>query len=112
MINLYYAKIGNYWFAVALENEKVMAAAFSQSKEQVLKRLLKNIPYDVPFQLGEEQTRLAKEALSALKTVFEGKEIQQKCNLEMKYLPPYQGKVLRHLLYLSLIHISEPTRPY
>ena len=106
MINLYYAKIGNYWFAVALENEKVVATAFSQSKEQVLKRLLKDIPYGVPFQLVEEQTSLAKEILSALKTIFEGKEIQQKFNLEMKYLPPYQGKVLRRLLYVPVGYVT------
>ena len=67
MINLYYAKIGNYWFAVALENEKVVATAFSQSKEQILKRLLKNMPYDIPFQLEEEPTSLAKETLKTLK---------------------------------------------
>jgi len=106
MINLYYAKIGNYWFAVALENEKVVATAFSQSKEQVLKRLLKDIPYGVPFQLVEEQTSLAKEILSALKTIFEGKEIQQKFNLEMKYLPLYQRKVLRHLLYVPVGYVT------
>ena len=106
MINLYYAKIGNYWFAVALENEKVVATALSQSKEQVLKRLLKNIPYDIPFQLEEEPTSLAKEILKALKMIFEGKEIQQKFNLEMKYLPPYQRKVLRLLLYVPVGYVT------
>jgi len=105
MISLYYAKIGNYWFAVALENEKVVATAFSQSKEQVLKRLLRNIPYDVPFQL-EESTSLAKEILKALKMIFEGKEIQQKFNLEMKYLPPYQGKVLKLLLHVPVGYVT------
>ena len=106
MINLYYAKIGNYWFAVALENEKVVATAFSQSKEQVLKRLLKNIPYDIPFQLEEEPTSLAKEILKALKMIFEGKEIQQKFNLEMKYLPPYQRKVLKLLLHVPVGYVT------
>ena len=105
MINLYYAKIGNYWFAVALENEKVVATAFSQSKEQVLKRLLKNIPYDIPFQL-EEPTSLAREILKALRMIFEGKEIQQKFSSEMKYLPPYQEKVLRHLLYVPVGYVT------
>ena len=106
MINLYYSKIGNYWFAVALENEKVVATAFSQSKEQVLKRLLKNIPYDIPFQLEEEPASLAEEILKALKMIFEGKEIQQKFNLEMKYLPPYQGKVLKLLLYVPVGYVT------
>jgi len=106
MINLYYAKIGNYWFAVALENEKVVATAFSQSKEQALKRLLKNIPYNIPFQLEEELTSLAKEILKALKMIFEGKGIQQKFNLEMKYLPPYQGKVLKLLLHVPVGYVT------
>ena len=85
---------------------RLWATAFSQSKEQVLKRLLKNIPYDIPFQLAEEQTRLAKETLGALKTIFEGKEIQQKFNFEMKYLPPYQRKVLRLLLYVPVGYVT------
>ena len=49
---------------------------------------------------------MAKEILKALKMIFEGKEIQQKFNLEMKYLPPYQGKVLKFLLYVPVGYVT------
>lgn len=106
MINLYYSRIGDCWFAVALENGKLVATAFSKSREQALRRILRNIPYNIPFRLEEKLTPLAKKALETLKMIFDGKEIQHSLKLEMRYLSPYRRRVLRGLSLVSAGYVT------
>jgi len=97
MINIYHLKIGDYWFAVALENDEVVATAFSTSRETVLKSILRSLPYNVPFKLEEKLNSLSKKVLDALKNILDGKEVKESFKLATKYLSPYSEKVLKTL---------------
>ncbi|RLI19152.1 hypothetical protein DRO54_09030 [Candidatus Bathyarchaeota archaeon] len=97
MIKLYHSKIGNCWFAVALENSEVVATAFSTSRKKVLENILKNLPYNVPFKLEEKLNPTSENVLKALKDIFDGKCVKQSFELAAKYLSPYGRRVLEAL---------------
>ena len=97
MIRLYHSKIGNSWFAAALENNEVVATAFSTSRETVLKNILRNLPYNVPFKLEEKLNSMSENVLKTLRDIFDGKGVKQSFNLAVKYLSPYRRRVLETL---------------
>jgi len=95
MIRLYRKEIRGIWFAVALKNEEVVATAFSSSaEEKVLQRLLKNLPYNVPFKLEEETNSFSERILTVLRHVYDGKDQTQDFNLAKEYLSNYAQRVL------------------
>jgi len=106
MIKIYYSRIGAYWLTVALEDQKIVATAFSQTREQVLRRILKNLPYDIPFRLEERLTGFSKEILNKLKMVLEGKQIQHEFDLKMEYLSPYKKRVLGCLYHVPIGYVT------
>jgi len=97
MIRLYHAKINDVWFAVAMENEKIVATAFSFSRKEALEHLLRNLPYDVPFQLEEKLSPTAERVLGCLRDVFDGKDVSFNLSLATHHLTPYAKRVLETL---------------
>lgn len=95
MINIHCENIDGMWFAAAIENETVVATTFAPNEKDALKHILKDLPYNTPFQMAEKPTLFAQKVLSALKSVFDGKSTSYKFRLEMKHLSDYARKVLR-----------------
>ncbi len=95
MIHIYCKNIDEMWFATAIENETIMATTFAPNENDVLKHILKNLPYNAPFQMVEKPTLFSRKVLSALKSIFDGKNASSKFKLEMKHLSVYAQKVLR-----------------
>jgi len=93
MIHVYCKEIDGTWFAAAIENGTVVATTFASYEEDALRHLLKSLPYNVPFQMAEKPTRLSKKVLSALKSIFDGKEVHPEFKLETRYLTDYARKV-------------------
>lgn len=95
MIHIHRQEINNVWYAVAVQNDKVFATAFSPKEQEVLRRLLENLPYDVPFQVTEKPGQLSAVLLKTLEAIFDGKDsAPSSFNLAMDHLSGYTRKVL------------------
>ena len=97
MANVYVSnqKINNMWYAAAVQNDKVFATAFSPKEQEVLRHLLENLPYNVPFQVIEKPNQLPTGLLKALKAIFDGKDsASYGFEIVMDHLPSYTRRVL------------------
>jgi methylated-DNA-[protein]-cysteine S-methyltransferase len=95
VILIYCQKIDDVWYAVALENTRILATAFSQREEEVMESLLRHLPYNMPFTVAEKPNSFSVKVLKALKMIFEGKNFSFKFDVDMGYLSGYSQKVLR-----------------
>ncbi len=95
MIHIYYKNIDGMWFAAAIENEAILTTTFTPNEDEALKYILKDLPFNTPFQMAEKQTSLSNEVLSTLKSIFNGKDATPKFKLELQYLSHYAQKVLK-----------------
>ena len=94
MIGVYTKKIGNIWFGVTCEEQRVFGASFAVSSEEALRCLLSGMPFNVPFQVFQEPTVFAKEVLASVKNVYDGKDTTKGFALAMEHLPAYTRRVL------------------
>ena len=94
MIGVYTKKIGNMWFGVTCEEQRVFGASFAVSNEEALRCLLSGIPFNVPFQVFQEPTAFAEKVLASVKNVYDGKDTTQGFALAMEHLPAYTRRVL------------------
>jgi len=97
MIKLYHEEIGGVWFAVALQDGRVVATTFSLSEEQVLRRMLNSLPYNVPFKLERKAVSLSKRVLNALKETYDGRGVPFNFDLATERLSNYAWKVLKQV---------------
>ena len=104
MIDIYHQEINNMWYAVAIQDDEVFATAFSPKEQEALRHLLKNLPYNFPFQVTEKPSHLLVELLKTLKMIFDGKNVSHlNFKTNMDHLPNYMRRVLN---YTSLIPIG------
>jgi len=95
LISIYHQKINDVWYAAAIENDEVFATAFSpDNEEEALRHLLKNLPYNVPFQVTEKPSQLLAELLKTMKAIFDGKNVSSSFKTAMDQLPSYTRRVL------------------
>lgn len=106
MINVYHQQLDGVWYAAALENENVFATAFSFSEEDVLRHLLKSLPYDAPFQVIDKRSQLSTELLNTLKKIFEGSNFSAVFKIFMKHLSEYTSKVLQCVSIIPLGYLT------
>jgi O6-methylguanine-DNA--protein-cysteine methyltransferase len=106
MINVYCKEIDKMWFAAAIRNEAIIATTFAPNENDVLKHVLKSLPYNMPFQIAEKPTQFSKKVLSALKSIFDGKISSFKLKLEMKHLSVYAQKVLRCVFMVPVGYVT------
>lgn len=78
-----------------MENDEVFATAFSPDEEEVLRHLLKNLPYNVPFQVTEKPRQFLAELLKTLEAIFDGKDVSlSSFKTAMDHLPSHTRTVL------------------
>jgi len=96
LISIYHQKINDVWYAAAVEKGKIFATAFSpDNEEEALRHLLKNLPYNIPFQITEKPSQLLAELLKTLKAIFDGKDVSHpNFKTNMGHLPNYTRRVL------------------
>jgi len=83
------------WYADAVQNDKVFATAFSPKEQEVLRHLLKSLPYNVQFQVTEKPNQLLTDLLKTLKAIFDGKDSESYgFKIAMDHLPSYTRRVL------------------
>jgi O-6-methylguanine DNA methyltransferase len=94
MIEVYAQNLDNTWFAVAFNKQQIVTSSFGSEQKTTLNNILGKLPCNVPFQVFHEPTTSAKTALSALKCIYDGKEIKTSMPLATSHLPAYTKKVL------------------
>jgi len=95
MIHIYRKNMGEMWFAAAIRDEAIIATTFAPKEKEVLEHLLKSLPYRMPFQMAKKPTPFSERVLSALKSIFDGKNASSNFRLDMKHLSDYTQKVLK-----------------
>ena len=95
MIHIYRKNMGEMWFAAAIRDEAIIATTFALNEKEVLEHLLRSLPYNLSFQMAKKPTPFSTKVLSALGSIFDGKEASSNFRLEMKHLSDYAQKVLK-----------------
>jgi methylated-DNA-[protein]-cysteine S-methyltransferase len=94
MIQIYHKKLNDVWYGAAVQDERVLATCFS-AEEPDLERILRRLPYDVPFQVAEEPNQLLTKVLRALEEIFNGKDRESYgFKIDMDQLSGYARRVL------------------
>jgi methylated-DNA-[protein]-cysteine S-methyltransferase len=94
MIGVYTKNIGNVWFGVACDEQRVFGTSFAVSEQEALRCLLSGIPFNVPFQVFQEPSVFAEDVLAAVKSVYNGKDATHGFSLATEHLPAYTRRVL------------------
>jgi methylated-DNA-[protein]-cysteine S-methyltransferase len=94
MISVYTKNIGSVWFGVACDEQRVFGTSFAVSEQEALRSLLSSIPFNVPFQVFQEPSAFAEDALASVKNVYDGKDAAHGFSLATEHLPAYTRRVL------------------
>jgi O-6-methylguanine DNA methyltransferase len=106
MIGVYTKNIGDVWFGVACDEQRVFGTSFSLIEEEALRSLLNGIPFNVPFQAFSESSVFAADVFASVKNVYDGKDFSQSFPLATNHLPVYTRRVLE---VTSLIPVGYAT---
>ncbi|MEM2117500.1 MAG: methylated-DNA--[protein]-cysteine S-methyltransferase [Candidatus Bathyarchaeia archaeon] len=106
MISLYIQRCENVWFGVACDEKKVFATAFGSAEEAVRRDLLRNIPFNMPFQHSEKLSPFAERVLETLKKVYRGKDVSEKLPLSTERLSNYFRKVIETASLIPVGYVS------
>jgi O-6-methylguanine DNA methyltransferase len=94
MVGVYARKVGDAWFGVAFEGERIYATGFGSNKESVLQSLRASVPSNVPFQFSKEPSAFVDRVIAVLKDVYDGKDVSQNFVFETKHLSSYAKGVI------------------
>lgn len=94
MVSVYAEKVGNMWFGVAFDGERVYATTFGSDEKDVLQSLRKSVPSDVPFQQLDKTSKFAERVIVVLKDVYDGKDVSQNFSFETACLSNYARRVI------------------
>ena len=106
MIEIYTQNIEDTWFAVAINRQQVVTSSFGQNRETTINKVLGNVPFNLPFQVFHEPTESAKNTLTALKGIYDGKEVNTNISLATSNLPAYTKKVLKATSTIPLGYVT------
>jgi len=95
MIQVYHTKLNGVWYGAAVQDEQVLATCFSV-EELDLRRLLRKLPHNIPFQVVEEPNQFLTNVLGFLEEVFNGKDRKSYgFKIAMDHLSSYTRNVLK-----------------
>jgi len=95
------------WYAAAIQEDRVFATAFSPREQEVLRHLLGNLPYNVPFQVTEKPNQLLTELLKTLREIFDGKDNgPYGFKIALGHLPSYTRRVLNRTSLIPVGYLT------
>lgn len=106
MISLHIQEIEGVWFGVAYEKEKIFATTFARAENIALRNLLRNIPFNIPFQRLKKPSKFAELVLNSIKAIYDGKEAHNNFSLATEYLTSYAKKVIGTVILIPTGYIS------
>jgi O-6-methylguanine DNA methyltransferase len=93
-LGLYAKGVGDVWFGVACDKQRVFGTSFAASQQETLKSLLDGMPFNVPFQVFSTPSAFAANVLGLVKDVYDGKDVSRGFPFATEHLPAYTRKVL------------------
>ncbi|MCW3995312.1 MAG: methylated-DNA--[protein]-cysteine S-methyltransferase [Candidatus Bathyarchaeota archaeon] len=106
MMEIYTQKIGDTWFAIALNQQKIASSSFGEDRQKTIHSVLNNLPLNVPFQAFEKPTFSAERVFDSIKRLIEGADAGQGIVLAMDTLPQYTQKVLKATAAIPLGYVT------
>ena len=106
MIEIYTQNIEDTWFALAVNNQQIVTSSFGANQHTALNNVLGNVPFNLPFQVFHEPVASAKQTLTTLKCIFDGKEAKTNLALATAHLPAYTKKVLKATSAIPLGYVT------
>jgi len=106
MLTLYVNVVNGVWFGVAYEDETVFATAFAFDRSQALRNLLRNIPFNVPFQHLEEPSEFAEKVVLSLVNIYNGRGCAEKFSLAISSQSAYAQKVLKTVSSIPVGYVA------
>jgi len=106
MIEIYTQNIDGVWFGVACAQQQIVTSSFGVSQQLTLSNILRNIPFNVPFQVFHEPSALAKSTFTSLKSIYEGQNVSVSFPLALTRLPAYTQKVLKATAQIPLGYVA------
>jgi len=93
-IGVYTKNVEGVWFGVACDEKHVFATSFGRNEEAAVQSLTDCLPIDAEFQVLTALSPFAEQALSSIKSVFDGKGESPTLPLATERLSPFQSRVL------------------
>jgi methylated-DNA-[protein]-cysteine S-methyltransferase len=106
MIEIYTRNIDEVWFGVACTQQQIVASSFGLSQQKILKELLGIVPFNVPFQVFHKPSGFAKDVLTSLKSIYDGKNVYTHYQLALGHLPAYTQKVLKAVAKIPVGYLA------
>lgn len=106
MINLYIKYVKEVWFGVAFDGEEIFATTLAFSKKKAQQNLLRDIPFNVPFQQLERPSDFAEHVVAVLRDIYDGKDASTNFSLATKHLPHYIKKVIKATLLIPTGYVT------
>ena len=106
MIGIYTKKVGDVWFGVACDEQRVFSTAFADSQQEALKKLFRGIPFNVPFQVQAEPSAFAETVFTSLKKIYDGNSHSLKLSLATEHLSAYTRKVLETVSLVPVGYVA------
>jgi O-6-methylguanine DNA methyltransferase len=95
MIEIYAQNIEDIWFAIAINQQQIIASSFGLDRQTTLKNVLFNVPFNTAFQIFHEPVPSTENILMTLKRIYDGKKIASNLSLATGHLKNYTKKVLK-----------------
>jgi len=106
MISLCTKNVEGVWFGVACDGEKIFATTFALREKTALQGLLKNIPFNVPFQNLKEASVFTGQMLDLLRNIYDGKDVTHSFSLATEHLSNYAKKVIETVSLIPLGYVA------
>jgi len=106
MINLHARNLEDVWFGVAHDGNEVFATAFTSSEERALRDLMASLPFNATFQQVKKPSAFAERVITALKNVYDGKDVSERFTLVTKHLPGYTTRVLEATYSIPIGYVT------
>jgi len=106
LIEIYSQNFNDLIFAIALNQQELVASTFSRHQKTALCNIRSNLPFETPFQVFQQPTTHAKTILAASKDIYDGKDSPVKFKLATRDLTIYTQKVLKATIAIPVGYIT------
>ncbi|MEM3640654.1 MAG: methylated-DNA--[protein]-cysteine S-methyltransferase [Candidatus Bathyarchaeia archaeon] len=106
MIDLCVKNLEGVWFGVACDEEKIFATTFASTDKKALHYLLKDIPFNVPFQHSEKASVFVESVVNLLKRIYDGEEVSHHFHLATENLSNYARNVIKTVALIPTGYVA------
>jgi len=106
MIQVYSQNINDIWFALACNEQKIVASSFADNEQKALNNLLNILPFNEAFEVSNSPSTYAKDTFALMANILKGKDVTLNFELETSKLPKYTTQVLRAVMKIPVGYVA------